>query len=452
MERILLIVLLFFQSCLGFTQSFKGSWRGSIEVQGTQLPLVFHLTEDDGGAWQGKLVSPAQSSAHLPLSKVEVFGDSLRLAAASLGLSYAGRRVDDSTINGVFAQGPLRAPLTLRRFVEKVRLRPQTPEPPYGYDTLDVEFTNSFDGTTLAGTVTTPRGKGRFPAVILVTGSGPQDRDETIEGHRPFKVIADYLTKRGIVVLRYDERGVGQSTGNYTKSTIGDFSKDAIAAIDFLRGQSKVNPKKIGIVGHSEGALIAKLIAGQQSAELNFIALLAGPAIPIDSLMVLQAYEIGRLGGMNERQLQQAKVINRKNFAIVKSELGDEHAYRQLLANMSSIIPEPTQAQKNEFRMMVMPSYRYFMRIDPVPFISKIKIPVFAAFGTKDIQVPFAANMESLTDNLPPNRQNRLQVYEGLNHLFQNARTGAISEYAELEETFDTDVMRDLADWILRLK
>src|SRR5690606_13643423 len=335
------------------TQSCKGSWRGSIEVQGTQLPLVFHLTEDDGGAWQGKLVSPAQSSAHLPLSKVEVFGDSLRLGAASLGLSYTGRRVDDSTINGVFAQGPLRAPLTLRRFVEKVRLRPQTPEPPYAYDTLDVEFTNSFDGTTLAGTVPTPRGKGRFPAVILVTGSGPQDRDETIEGHRPFKVIADYLTKRGIVVLRYDERGVGQSTGNYTKSTIGDFSKDAIAAIDFLRGQSKVNPKKIGIVGHSEGALIAKLIAGQQSAELNFIALLAGPAIPIDSLMVLQAYEIGRLGGMNERQLQQAKVINRKNFAIVKSELGDEHAYRQLLANMSSIIPEPTQAQKNEFRMMV---------------------------------------------------------------------------------------------------
>ncbi|WP_437920763.1 alpha/beta hydrolase family protein [Sphingobacterium sp. LRF_L2] len=328
----------------------------------------------------------------------------------------------------------------------------QTPVPPYDYDTLNVAFFNDFDQTRLVGTLSVPRGQGRFPAVVLVTGSGPQDRDETIEGHKPFKVIADYLTKRGIIVLRYDERGIGASSGNYINSNIGDFSKDVISAVDFIRKQHKVAVSKIGVIGHSEGGLIAELIAGQGSSSINFIGSLAGPAISVDSLLLIQAYEIGKVSGMNNKELSEARNINRRNFSIIKGNLNTEQAYRKILANMYPIIPNPTVEQRDEFKMMLLPSFRYFMRIDPVPFIRKIDIPVFAAFGTKDVQVPFAANLESLTDNLPSNRSHFFKVYEGLNHLFQHASSGAVSEYAEIEETFAPEVLLDLATWINQLK
>src|SRR5690606_27449404 len=175
------------------------------------------------------------------------------------------------------------------------RRRPQLPEPPYRYDTVDRTFSRGYDNGKLAGAITTPRAGDKLPAVVLVRGSGPQDRDETILRHKPFKVIADYLTKQGIVVLRYDERGVGASTGNYPKSTIGDFSRDVIAAVGFIQTLERVDPTRVGIIGHSEGALIAELIAGESSADVGFIGLLGAPAIPIDSLMVLQAYEIGKV-------------------------------------------------------------------------------------------------------------------------------------------------------------
>ncbi|MFD1769393.1 alpha/beta hydrolase family protein [Sphingobacterium suaedae] len=440
-------VFALFQSCWGYGQLLNESWKGHINVQQTQLPLIFHLKQNQG-RWSGTLVSPAQSSGHIALDDVWVEGDSIRLTVRKLGLSFTGRRTKEATIEGVFSQGALRSTLILDRFIEKKRLRPQTPEPPYSYDTINVQFKNKFDETRLAGTISKPKGRGVFPAVVLVTGSGPQDRDETIEGHKPFKVIADYLTKRDIVVLRYDERGVGQSDGNYTLATIGDFSKDAMAAVEFLRKRKEVDASRVGIVGHSEGGLIALLIAGQSSVKVDFIGLLAAPTIPIDSLMLLQAYEIGRASGMSRAELNRAKVINRRNFTTVKSNLNDQQAYEQILDNMSSIFPEPSQHQRNEFKMLVLPSYRYFMRIDPVPFIQKIRIPVFAAFGTRDVQVPFAPNSESLTDNLPEGTAKELKVYTGLNHLFQHAQSGSVNEYAELEETFDTDVLEDLGRWI----
>lgn len=447
MKHSLLLLLLLLQSCLGFGQHIEGSWKGEVAIQGAKLPIIFHLKKQSEVVWSGDMVSPAQSATKLKFDKVLVSDDSLYVEAASIDFSFRGKLVL-GRLQGIFTQREHNTALVMRPYEEKIPHRPQLPRPPYNYDTLDVTFENNFDAIRLAGTLTLPRATGLHPAVVLVTGSGPQDRDETIEGHKPFKVIADFLTKRGVIVLRYDERGVGKSTGNYTQSTIGDFSKDVIASVDFLRKQKNVDPKRVGIIGHSEGGLIAELIAGQRSAEVDFIALLAAPTIPIDSLLLLQAFELGRLQGMSDAELNQAKNINRRNFAIVKGTSKDDEAYKQILKNVAIVFANPSASQKAEFRMMLLPSYRYFMRINPVSFIKKINIPVFAAFGTKDVQVPFAPNLESLTDHLPQKNSHFLKAYEGINHLFQQAGTGSPQEYAEIEETFNENVLQDLADWI----
>lgn len=451
MKNIIILSVLLLQSCLGYGQKFVGTWQGELKIQGITLPLVFHLENTTG--WKGTMESPAQGNAKLPISTIHVHQDSIAITVASIGLTYKGELSITERIEGVVFQNGMTFPMRLSKTdtVLIKRRRPQLPEPPYSYDTLDVAFFNAYDAVKLAGTITMPRQGGKLPAVVLVTGSGPQDRDETMMEHKPFKVIADYLTKQGIVVLRYDERGVGASTGNYPKSTIGDFSRDAIAAIGFLQKQRGVDPTRVGIIGHSEGALIAELIAGESSADLGFIGLLGAPAIPIDSLMLLQAYEIGKLMGMPEAHLREAKEVNRRNFATIKGDLDDEQIYRQILDNLSSMLPDLSASQKDEIKMMVLPAYRYFMRIDPIPFIKRIDIPVFAAFGTKDVQVPFAPNLESLRHNLPNNVKNFLKAYDGLNHLFQKAQTGAVSEYIFIEETFNEEVLSDLAGWINNL-
>lgn len=327
-------------------------------------------------------------------------------------------------------------------------VRPQEPVTPYPYDTVDVKFENIYDGVVLAGTITQPRAEGRYPAVVLVTGSGPQNRDSEAMGHKPFKVISDYLTKQGIVVLRYDDRGVGKSTGNFVTSTIGNFSKDAAAALSFIKTRSNVDPDRVGMIGHSEGGLITFLLAGQHVPDLKFGISLGGPAIPIDSLMVLQLYAVGKSRGLSEAHLARARPINRRNFEIIKSDVPAEVARQQLEENMRDIPKESREAFSVETQVMLMEPFRYFMRIDPVPFIRKIQIPIFAAFGERDVQVPYAENMNSLADNLPPNPRSVVKTYPGLNHLFQPAQTGAVNEYMQIQTTIDEQVLHDMATWI----
>src|SRR5690606_33734583 len=250
---IFLIVLL--QSCLGYGQKFVGTWKGELKAQGVALPLVFHL--EHASVWKGTMESPAQGNAKLPVSAIHIEQDSISIAVASIGLTYNGKLLSDGVIEGVVSQNSMTFPMRLLKAENTLakRRRPQLPEPPYSYDTVDVTFSSEYDDVKLAGTITRPRKGEKLPAVVLVSGSGPQDRDETIMGHKPFKVIADYLTKQGVVVLRYDERGIGASTGNYPKSTIGDFSRDVIAAVGFIQKQERVDPARVGIIGHSEGAL-----------------------------------------------------------------------------------------------------------------------------------------------------------------------------------------------------
>lgn len=447
--RLIVLIVLVLQISGCFGQGMQGSWRGNLDIDHVSIPIELRVEKDQQDKWTAYMVSEASAANALQFSTVDIKGDSILLSNSQNRISFQGRYINSQKLQGVFKRGGSSKTVSLRRYAKTLRMRPQTPEAPYPYDTLNVSFFNEFDQVKLAGTLTVPKNtSGKIPAVVLVTGSGPQDRDETVEGHKPFKVIADYLSRRGIMVLRFDDRGVAKSKGDYPNSTIGDFSKDVIGALDYLREQKNVDPDNVGIIGHSEGGLIALLIAGQKSAEVSFIGLLAPPAIAIDSLMVLQAHEVGKSVGLSRTELLQARAINRKNFTLVKSELSDRDAYNQIIANVSPVFPNPDQEQKNEFRMLVTPANRYFMRIDPVPFIRRIEIPVFAAYGTKDVQVPYAVNLESLTNNLPTASTPILKVYEGLNHFFQTAKTGSVAEYAQLEETFSTEVLADIVDWL----
>lgn len=451
MRSIYIVIFILLHSCVSSAQTFEGVWKGELAIQGQKLPLIFELSQESG-QWKGVMQSPAQSTAKIPVTKVEVKGDSIAIDVSNIGLSYRGVKVG-KLIRGSFQQGGLKADLPLYKVenaeASKKLVRSQIVVPPYNYDTTAVIIKNRFDNVQLGGTITSPRQNGTFPAVLLLTGSGPQNRDEELFDHKPFRVLADYLTKNGIIVLRVDDRGVAESGGNFGTSTIEDFSKDAISAFEFLRKQPKVDKNKVGIIGHSEGGLIAELLAGQQLPGLDFIGMLAGPSFSIDKMMVEQLYSVGKAAGMPEASLAQARKINERNFAIVKSDLNTKQAYNALLENMSiSEVDVNNQQVERELLALLAPAYRYFIRIEPESYIAKIKIPVFAAFGSLDVQVPADSNMASLHKLLPKNSKTVIKEYEGMNHLFQKAKTGQVAEYIQIEETMNEQVMKDMANWI----
>lgn len=456
MRSIFLLLFLVVQSCISIGQTFEGNWKGELMIQGQVLPLLFEIQKDKTN-WSAFMISPAQSNTKFPVTTISVREDSIFIDVRNIGLSYHGVKKGD-IIEGKFKQGAFETTMNLSKYgnLEKpisALVRSQVVSPPYSYDTLAVRIRNDFDNITLAGTLTFPKKKGQYPAVLLLTGSGPQNRDEELFGHKPFRILADYLTRNGIVVLRVDDRGVAESTGNFENSTIENFSKDAISAFNYLKKMPQVDKRRVGIIGHSEGALIAELLAGQHLPDLGFIGLLAGPSFSIDKMMVEQLYAVGKAAGISESELSKARVINTRNFEIVKSELPTAEAYQQLVDNMLKTgIRADNKQMERELLTMLAPAYRYFMRIEPEKYIENITIPVFAAFGTLDVQVPSDLNVKSLHNHLPKNTQTVLKEYDGMNHLFQKAETGQLSEYAKIEETINPQVMKDLATWIKGLK
>ncbi|MFD2597878.1 alpha/beta hydrolase family protein [Sphingobacterium corticis] len=450
--RILFIVLLsVIYSCQGVSQTMEGRWKGDLEASGKKIPLLFAISKENN--WTVKMKSPSQAQMDFNMDSVSVNGDSIFIKSSALGLSFAGKLQESGeAIVGKYSQRGFTAPLTLTRYEgEKAERRTQQPMNPLPYESKQVAFTNDRDEVRLAGTMTQPAQPGKYPAVILVSGSGPQNRNSEVFGHKPFEVIADYLTRKGIVVLRYDDRGVAESTGSFVKSNIGDFSRDAMAALSFIKRQDKVDSTRLGIIGHSEGGLISLLLAGQHIPDLKFAVSLAGPSVAIDSLMVLQLYHVGKSQGMSEADLSQARTINRKNFEIVKSEIPAPEALNQLMKNTGALTGTSEELRK-EFQVMVLEPYRYFLRIDPVPFIRRINIPLLAVFGEKDIQVPAIENQASLSANLPANAQSRIKTYPSLNHLMQPAKTGALDEYYEIETTIEPQLLEDISKWILGMK
>ena len=406
-KSFLTVCILLASQCLS-AQGIAGSWLGKLKAGPQELTITLRIEKNDEGRDVCFLGSPDQGVNSIPTQIAHLSADSVNVTIPALGAVYAAKMVNDE-LHGTFIQRLMPFKLDMKRG-EIVRKRPQTPKPPYPYKTEEVTFTNTTETAHLAGTICYPVGYQsgkRAPIVVMVTGSGQQDRDESIFDHRPFAVIADYLARNGIASLRYDDRGMGGSTGEVLTATSLHFMRDAEAAVDLLRKMKKFG--KVGVLGHSEGGMIAFMMGARRSAD--FIVSLAGPAFSGDSISAEQTNTILRLRGM---------------------------ASDATAAQMR----EKLKHEKD------VPWWTFFYEHNPGADIVKTKCPVLALNGEKDIQVCAESNLRTIERLLPKNKRNMCKVYPGLNHLFQHCQTGDINEYGKIEETISPEVLTDIANWI----
>jgi pimeloyl-ACP methyl ester carboxylesterase len=342
------------------------------------------------------------------------------------------------------------------------RQRPQEPKRPYPYGEQEVIIDNKNAGVKLSGTLTTPNTGGPFPAVLLISGSGPQDRDETIMGHKPFLVLADHLTRIGVAVLRVDDRGVGRSTGAFLECTSEDFAEDVLACIEFLKRRSTIDSARIGLIGHSEGGLIAPMVAAR-SADVAFVVLMAGPGLPGEEIFYLQGDLIAKAEGVGDAFTKRNRAAQQRLFAIVKEETDRgiiEKKARQEIAALMAAMPEGQRKAaeaspsfvENQIVMLLLPWFRFYLTHDPRTELMKVYCPVLAINGDKDLQVPAPENLSAIAHALKTggNKDFSIVSLPNLNHLFQTSLTGAISQYHKIEETISPVALSAISDWILK--
>jgi uncharacterized protein len=451
-------------SLLAQQTTISGSWKGTLEVPGDKLTLVVNITAQDG-TYKSTLDSPDQMAFDIPVEKTTFDGKQLILELPPMAANFSGEIQADGSIAGNWVQAGMRFPLVLSRTEKQSNkpIRPQEPLPPFPYATEEVVIDNTTAGVQLAGTLTIPRGKGPHPAVVLVSGSGPQNRDEEIAGHKPFLVLADFLTRNGIATLRYDDRGFAGSTGDFAASTSVDFKEDARFAFDFLRSQKRISKKKCGVIGHSEGGMIAQMLAAD-SKDVAFIVLLAAPGVAIPELMLKQAQLIGEAQGASPMELQITNETNQAVFDILQKEKDLEKA-RTAVANEMGKMAEklsgdnPQRKQMLEQQLMastesvLTPWFLFFINYKPADYLSKIKCPVLALNGEKDTQVEARSNIDAIKTIISKNGNKKVtsHILPDLNHLFQTAETGAPGEYAKIEETFAPSAMQLIVDWLKAL-
>ncbi len=449
--------------------NFAGHWTGTISAAGAELRMRVDLTVEDG-VLAAKMFSVDQGNAEIPVASVTVTGATLSMTMPMIGGSYDGALSDDGqTIEGTFTQMGAELPLVLERTTaeEADAGRPQDPVEPYPYIAEDVRYPNPDGGHTLAGTFTRPGEGGPFPAVVLITGSGPQNRDEALMGHRPFLVLSDHLTRRGIAVLRFDDRGVGESTGDFAAATSRDFASDALAGVAYLKTRDDVDPGAIGLAGHSEGALVAP-IAATQSGDVGYIVLMAGPGVNGERILYAQGALIARAGGATEEQIARSRAQQETVYDILKSEPDPARAAEALTETVRAAFDAMTDAERTQagvadsaaFDQVVAaqvqqvntPWFRYFLTYDPAPVIEQVTVPVLAINGEKDLQVPYEENLREIEAALQRGGNTNYEIHAlpDLNHLFQHAETGAPSEYAGIDETWSVESMELIAEWILR--
>ena len=462
-----IVVLAALCSIFSYSQEITGDWNAVLNAGGQELPLIFHIQESDTG-YTGTLDSPKQGATGLEINTITYIDKTLSLSLTRLGANYTGTLQDNGTIEGTFSQGGFDLPLNLSRGEAKPieQNRPQEPKAPFPYKIQEVTFTNDNAGVTLAGTLTLPKtlfgGKKELPAVILISGSGPQNRDEELLGHKPFLLIADYLTRRGIAVLRYDDRGTAASTGDFQGATSADFATDAQAAFDFLVQHPDINSDKIGFAGHSEGGLIAPMVAAKNK-NVGFIALLAGVGQPGDELLVEQAYLIGKAQGMGEDMLRSNRIAATQVFGIVKEHYGDtpkitskiREYLTTALAENPDMIPAGSTADDlidQQVNTIATDWFQYLIVTDPRPTLKQVTCPVLAINGSLDLQVPAKQNLGNIERALKESGNNEITIQEipNLNHLFQTTTTGNPAEYATIEETFSPTALKIIGDWIIQ--
>ena len=432
-----------------------GDWLGVLQMGATRLRLIFHINKVADGL-SATMDSPDEKLSELPLSHVQVSGSAITIEAKNLNAIYEGMVSGNSqTVQGTWKQGIMESPLVLKRVKDKAELapplRPQNPRKPYPYREEDVFYDNKVQGNKLAATLTVPSGRGPFPAVVLITGSGPQDRDETIMGHKPFLVLADYLTRKGIAVLRADDRGVGKSAGEFSGSTTADFATDTEAGIAYLKTRSEVNPKMIGLIGHSEGGIIAPMVAAR-NPDVAFIVMMGGLGVPGEQVILTQVKLLAEAAGQSHAEAGKAVEKQRRILDLAKGDIDEADLETQLHAELGG---EMTDAQIGAVvRQLNIRWLRFFLTYDPVPALRKARCPVLALTGEKDLQAPPKENLPAIRKALRAggNKDFEVDQMPGLNHLFQTAKTGAPDEYEQIEETIAPVVLEKISSWILRLQ
>ena len=451
MKKLFAILLLAVAPVTAFAQDITGAWSGVLKVGGQELRLVFNIAENDGG-YTATMDSPDQGQRGIPLTSVTFENSRLKIEAKELYMMYSGVLKDD-TIDGKFTQMGMSYKMDLQRGEVKIS-RPQTPVPPYPYRYEDVKFVNSEAGITLAGTFTYPKDGSAFPAVVLLTGSGAQNRDEELFEHKPFMVLADYLTRRGIAVLRFDDRGVGESGGDYVSATLHDFASDGSAGVDWLKSRKEVDASKVGILGHSAGGTEAIIIAAERD-DIAFIVMMAGAAVKGDTLLMVQRKLIFEASGVPESVMQDnEKLVVSMQSVIDKygatAVFAAPEKYMDEVAIPSSM-PDSGESLRqtlvDSFARMASPELQSMKSYDPSADMGRIKCPVFALNGDKDLQVEADMNLGAVERHVKSGAT--VKKYPGLNHLFQHAETGNISEYGTIEETISPEVLTDIAEWIL---
>ncbi|MBY0230488.1 MAG: alpha/beta fold hydrolase [Gemmataceae bacterium] len=451
-----------FLACLllaadGEKKGLEGVWQGTLDLGAAKLRFVLRFTKK-AEKLEGVLDSPDEGLAGLPLTRIEVKGEQVRFELRATRAVVEGKLDERHTeLKGEWKQGPKPLPIVFKRTDKPAVLaRPQTPKKPYPYEEHEVVFENKKAGVKLAGTLTLPKGKGKVPAVLLVTGSGPQDRDETILGHKPFLVIADHLTRRGIAVLRYDDRGVGKSTGDHGKATTADFADDARAGIAFLKGHERIDPERVGLAGHSEGGIIGASLGA--SKEVSFLVLLAGSAFPGADILRQQGQALAKAVGADKEQQRRQLVFHETAFKALATHADNREALKMFSAAMKAELEKAdlmgAKAEdvlkhlEGQFRIVSSPWFRHFIAHDPRPDLRKAVCPVLALIGEKDLQILPGDNLPEFRKALKDNKDATVKELPKLNHLFQACKTGLPSEYGRIEETFAPTALELIGEWV----
>ncbi len=441
-------------------QRLKGDWEGVLEAGAAKLTLILHIAQDAAGAFTARLDSPDQGVMGLKIDTITLQGQALRFEMKQIGAGYDGTLNKEGTeISGEWQQGA-KLPLVFRRITNAVKAapkRPQEPQPPFPYTEEEVSYENKSASVTLAGTLTLPKSPGPFPAVLLITGSGPQDRNEALMGHKPFLVLADHLTRQGIAVLRVDDRGIGKSTGKFGTATSEDFASDVLAGVEYLKTRREINLAQIGLIGHSEGGLIAPMVA-VKSKDVAFIVLMAGPGTTGEEILYAQGALIARAAGADEASLAASRKLQAMMFSIMKQEKDPAVAEQKLREIVQTQLTEQQKqaagttqsAIEAQIKTLNTPWFRYFLTYDPYPTLRQVKIPVLALNGELDLQVPPKENLAAINRALQEagNRDFKISELPKLNHLFQTCQTGAPTEYAKIEETISPVALKLMSDWI----
>jgi hypothetical protein len=450
--------ILLFSTTSIFAQDIVGTWSGAIQG----MPLVFEISASDAG-YSAQMQSPKQSKAYLAMDEATFEGDVLTLKLTQFQIVYEGQFID-GTILGTFTQGGASFPMNLEKkgFDESDLRKKQEPVAPFPYQVEEVEFVNeSAGGIKLAGTLTRPPSIVNPPVAILISGSGPQDRNEEIMNHKPFLVIADHLTKNGIAVLRYDDRGVKKSEGDFASATSANFATDVAAAIKYLNTRDDINKESIGLIGHSEGGLIAPMVIAQHPDKVAFFISLAGTGVRGDKVLLPQMKRLAEFSGSSDEDVVWEEKLMGDLFKEINAypSLSNEELNKKLLENLSKSSENATPSQLAKYPQEAQAAIaeqfsnnwmRYFLTHDPTADLKKVKIPTLLLNGSLDYQVMPSINLPAMEKNIKSNGNKDVTVMklDGLNHLFQTAVTGSGSEYGTLEETFAPVALDAMTEWI----